>query len=350
MITSLKSAVVSEGFVFEVNPMPSCHASTLAETEHGLVAAWFGGKRECFPDVGIWLSRRDPLTFEWSTPVEVANGIQHVCEDGTVLRYACWNPVLFQPRATAVDPHPALVLFYKVGKNPQDWWGVMTTSKDGGLTWSPQRRLPEGICGPVKNKPIQTENGDWLCPASTEESLFTGWCIHFERTTDQGLTWSRTGPVNDGVEFGAIQPSILCHEKPEGGNYLQAVGRTQLAKRIFSTTSHDDGHTWSEISFLDIPNPDSGTDAVTMSDGRHALIYNPTEDVRWPLSLGISSDGITWERVFDLETEPGEYSYPAIIQTVDGNLHVSYTWKRKRIKHVVIDPSKLCVKMDSGAC
>ncbi|AHF93787.1 neuraminidase [Opitutaceae bacterium TAV5] len=322
-------------FIFETAPTPSCHASTLAETPHGLVAAWFGGKRECFPDVGIWLARLDAATGQWTEPVEVANGIQHTTEDGQVLRYACWNPVLFQPRHT---PGAPLVLFYKVGKTPQTWWGMMTTSADGGHTWASHRRLPEGICGPVKNKPVELPDGTWLCPASTEESVTTGWRVHFERTADAGRTWTRTAPVNDGIDYGAIQPSILRHD---GGRRLQAIGRTQLVKRLFSTDSLDAGRTWSEIAFLDVPNPDSGTDAVTLADGRHALICNPTESGRSPLSLALSSDGLRWTRVLDLETGPGEYSYPAIIQTADGHLHMTWTWKRERIKHAAIDPSGL---------
>lgn len=324
--------VTTTNFIFKIAPTPSCHASTIVETAQGeLVAAWFGGKRECFPDVGIWLSRRAPATGCWSAPVEVANGIQYTTEDGQVLRYACWNPVLFQPRH---KPDAPLILFYKVGKTPQTWWGMMTSSDDGGRTWSPHRRLPDGICGPVKNKPIELPDGTWLCPASTEESVTTGWKVHFERSTDAGRTWTRTAPVNDGIEFGAIQPSILTHD---GGARLQAIGRTQLAKRLFSTTSIDAGRHWGPMTFLDIPNPDSGTDAVTLHDGRHVLIHNPTESGRSPLSLAISSDGLKWRRILDLETEPGEYSYPAIIQTTDGLLHMTWTWRRELIKHAILD-------------
>ncbi len=211
------------------------------------------------------------------------------------------------------------------------------TSDDDGQSWSPSLRLPDGILGPIKNKPVTLADGTWLCPSSTEESGNTGWCIHFEMTSDGGRTWARTGPINDGVEFGAIQPSILLH--PEGR--LQAIGRTQLAGRVFSTWSEDSGHSWSELDFLDLPNPDSGTDATTLRDGRHCLIYNPTETGRSPLSLAISADGLSWTRVLDLETVPGEFSYPSILQTSDGQLHLSYTWRRRLVKHVIVNLSAL---------
>src|SRR3954468_21584520 len=84
--------LVKSEFIYETAPFPECHASTIAETKSGLVAAWFGGTGERHPDVGIWLSLHS--SGQWSAPVEVANGVQ-----STTNRYACWNPVLFQPRS-----------------------------------------------------------------------------------------------------------------------------------------------------------------------------------------------------------------------------------------------------------
>jgi predicted neuraminidase len=45
-----------------------------------------------------------------------------------------------------------------------------------------------------------------------------------------------------------------------------------------------------------------------------------------------------------LEKDPGEYSYPAIIQTADGMVHITYTWKRLRVRHLMIDPTMLSGK------
>ena len=90
-----------------------------------------------------------------------------------------------------------------------------------------------------------------------------------------------------------------------------------------------------------LPNPSSGIDGVTLRDGRHLLVYNPVRRGRSPLVLGQSSDGTTWKTVLVLESEPGEYSYPAIIQSQDGRVHITYTWKRQRIRHWLIDPSHL---------
>ena len=105
--------------------------------------------------------------------------------------------------------------------------------------------------------------------------------------------------------------------------------------------SEDGGQKWSEMSLLALPNPNSGTDAVTLKDGRHVLIYNHTPKGRTPLNVAASSDGQQWQAAAVLESEPGEYSYPAVIQTRDGLVHITYTWKRQRVKHAVLDPAQL---------
>jgi predicted neuraminidase len=311
-------------FIFESAPFASAHASTIVETRDGLVAAWFGGTREGANDVGIWLSRR--VNGKWTPPVEVATGLQ---PDGS--RFPTWNPVLFELRKGE------LALFYKVGPNPRAWWGMVRTSVDEGRTWSAARRLPDGILGPIKNKPVRLSDGTVIAPSSTEtpETPST-WRIHFERTRDAGTTWSVTRPpaaaVGSAIE--AIQPSILTH----AGGRLQAVGRTRSG-RVFETWSEDAGLTWTPVTLTDLPNPSAGTDAVTLKDGRHLLVYNHTPKGRTPLNVAVSRDGRTWQNAHVLESEPGEYSYPAVIQTADGLVHITYTWRRERIKHVVIDPA-----------
>ena len=331
------SAVVSRGFVYERAPFPQCHASTIEEAAGGgLVAAWFGGTREKHPDVGIWVSRLDG--GRWTEPVEVANGVQYRRPDGSVVRHPTWNPVLFQPRSGP------LLLFYKCGPTPETWWGMVMDSGDGGRTWSQPRRLPEGILGPIKNKPVQLPNGDILSPVSTETpERQSKWAVHFERTRDLGRTWELIGPVNDGTAIRAIQPSILFL----GGDRLLAIGRSRQNK-VFEVASNDGGTSWGPMTLGSLPNPNSGTDAVTLRDGRHLIVYNhiPGEPGKWggkrtPLNVAVSRDGRSWQAGVVLESDPGEYSYPAIIQAKDGRVHITYTWKRERVRHVVLDPAKL---------
>jgi len=306
-------------FIYETAPFPACHASTIAETKSGsLVAAWFGGSRESHPDTAIYVSRYE--RGSWTAPVEVANG------STGHNRLASYNPVLFQPS------RGHLMLFYKVGTGPRTWWGRMMTSTDEGWNWTRPKDLPPGILGPIKNKPIEW-NGGILCPSSTEDH---GWRVHFELTHDLGKTWSTTGPLNNDREIGAIQPSIL----PLGGDRLRAIGRTQQGK-LFLIDSLDGGATWGQMRLIDVLNPNSGTDAVRLSDGRFLLVYNNSRDHRTPLNVALSVDGEHWKPVVTLESEPGEYSYPAVIQASNGKIHITYTWQRQRIKHVVLDPALL---------
>jgi len=330
-----RGGTVSE-FVFERAPFASAHASTIAETREGLAAAWFGGTREGAADVGIWVSRRISSlprpspegAGRWTTPIEVATGVQ---ADGT--RHPCWNPVLFRM------PDASLALFYKVGPSPQTWWGMVRTSRDDGQTWSEAARLPAGILGPIKNKPVRLADGVVLSPSSTESpERPSRWRVHFERSVDGGRTWttSSAGGLVDGHDIEAIQPSILIHP----GGRLEAIGRTR-AGRVFETWSADAGKTWAPMTLAALPNPNSGIDAVTLRDGRHLIVYNHTERGRSPLNVALSADGRIWDAALVLENEPGEYSYPAVIQTSDGLVHITYTWQRQRIKHVVVDPAAL---------
>ena len=166
-------------FIYEKAPFPSCHSATMAETDRGLVYAFFGGTKERHPDVEIYVCRNEG--GQWTAPESVANGIQ---PDGK--RLPTWNPVLYQV------PNGDLLLFYKVGPKPSEWWGMIKRSADGGKSWSAAERLPEGFIGPVKNKPILLQNGNLISPSSTEGN---GWNIHFEVSTDFGKTWRKIGPV-----------------------------------------------------------------------------------------------------------------------------------------------------------
>lgn len=318
--------ITSSEFIYEKAPFPECHASTIEETPTGLVTAWFGGTEERHPDVGIWVSRM--VKGKWTAPIEVANGVQN-----STIRYPLWNPVLFQMPASKGGE---LLLFYKEGPTPKDWWGMIKRSKDGGKTWSNTERLPLGILGPIKNKPVMLKDGTLLCPTSSEDN---GWRVHFEMTKDGGRTWSRTEAINDGKEFSAIQPSVLFLKDGR----LQILCRSKNGY-ILESYSSDQGKTWSALKAISLPNPNSGTDAVTLKDGRQVLVYNHVtkESQEWggkrsPLNVAISSDSKNWKELAMLENEPkAEFSYPAVIQTKDGKIHITYTWKREKIKHVVI--------------
>ncbi len=303
-----------------------------------MVAAWFGGSMESADDVEIYLSHH--VGGKWSEPVSVANGIQY---EGK--RYACWNPVLFR-----MPEGGPLVLFYKVGASPSSWWGEYKLSYDGGYTWSDAVRLPEGILGPIKNKPFMTSDGRLICPSSTEESPNGGWHVHFEVTNDICRSWAKSENVEDPDNVNAIQPCILDH----GDGILQSLARS-LKGEIVTSWSCDNGRNWGTFAPLGLPNPNSGIDAVTLKNGLHVLVYNNAEKPagKWsgnrnPMNLAVSVDGTKWYDVVELDRldkdDKSELSYPAVVQGDDGLIHITYTYRRERITHVVVDPEDILAK------
>ena len=325
---SYKDGIVEEEFIYDSASFPSCHASTIAETPGGLVVAFFGGTAERNPDVCIYVCRKQ--NNKWTKPLEVANGVIN-----DTLRYPTWNPVLYQ------IPGGDLLLFYKVGPHPSSWQGMITRSKDNGVSWSKPDSLPAGNIGPVKNKPVLIGKSTLICPSSTEDK---GWRVHFEITNDWGKTWSKVGPINDGKIFSAIQPSILKYKDGR----LQVLCRSKN-RVIAESWSADSGNTWSLMQESSLPNNNSGTDAVTLADGRQLLVYNHVKTpanapkgYRTPLNVAISKDGKNWYAALILEdSEISQYSYPAAIQSSDGMVNIVYTWRREKIKYVKVDPSKL---------
>lgn len=363
------SQVVTDEFIYKQADFPQCHSASIVETKKGdLVATYFGGTKERNPDVCIWVSRKPKGAKEWTKPVMVADGVElrplkpdtaamlsqittsmkpafggkfmplpewtgnrGEAAVGENYREACWNPVLFE------TPTGELHLYFKIGFNIQSWQGWRITSKDGGRTWGRRERLPEGIYGPIKNKPILS--GQRLISPTSDER--DGWKIYFEWSDDLGRTWHRTPFVEADKGVKAIQPSIIL--LPDGR--LEAVCRTR-SRHVGVTFSNDNGETWSKLQLIDTPNNNSGLDAVTLSDGTYAMICNdwpiePTKEkgARTPLSILRSSDGINWTHWITLEDSPvSQYSYPSMIQSRDGHIHVVYTWRRQRIKHVELIP------------
>ncbi|MFT4024395.1 MAG: exo-alpha-sialidase [Flavihumibacter sp.] len=312
-------------------PFNSCHASTLLETKNGgLLFAWFGGTAEGKEDVSIWLCRYE--SGKYGEPVKLAEGIT---SDG--LCYPTWNPVLFRERISGT-----VYLFYKVGPNPREWWGMYIRSADEGKTWSAPVRLPPHILGPIKNKPAQLGNGDILFPSSTEAANGR-WQAHIEKT-DKDLKAFSIIPVDSNSALDVIQPSIVTYPDKR----LQVLCRSKQGA-VASAWSPDNGNTWTALQKTSLLNPNAGTDAIALATGSHTgadkafIVYNPDLpgkewwEGRTKLRAAVSPDGLNWKDIALLEDQPkGEFSYPSVIQTRDGKLHITYTYDRKNIKHVVM--------------
>lgn len=336
----------ADGFIFPPlssghalpGTQPDNHASTVVELNNGdILAAWFAGTHEGKPDVAIYGARLHNGT--WSAPFELARAADT----------PCWNPVLFH------SSDDRLWLYYKYGSHPSTWMGARKWSRDEGRTWSAEEHLPAGILGPIKDKPLVLGNGVIVSGSSVEGH---GWAAWIERSEDDGKTWSKSGPITipetddtptaaqiaavhaqfpsaiyppRDKTVGIIQPSVVSL----GGQHLRFYARSQTrVGRIAIADSTDNGKTWTQARYIDLPNPNSGIDAVRLRDGRIVLIFNNSYNQRTPLNLAVSRDSEHFTIFKTLEDAPGQYSYPAIVQAANGDLLMTYSWKRQTIKFV----------------
>ncbi len=317
---------------------PSSHASTVVELpDSRIMSAWFGGSAEGKSDVAIWSAVRD--RNGWTKPVEL------VREPGI----ACYNPVLFYTRDRR------LWMYYKFGPSPSTWSAGRIVSTDNGSTWTAPEHLPAGLLGPIRAKPLVLKDGTIVSGTSVES--YRTWAVWIERSTNIGATWAKIGPIVPPSDLdvkglghmagvtpadvpgstdwkfiqGIIQPSIVQLK----GKHLRLYARsTAKTARVTVADSADNGVTWTQAHPIDVPNPNSGIDAVTLRDGRVVLIYNNTTSGRTPLNLAISVDTEHFTPFKTLEDAPGEFSYPALVQATNGDLLMTYTWNRKSIKFV----------------
>jgi alpha-L-fucosidase len=211
---------------------------------------------------------------------------------------------------------------------------MVIRSTDEGQSWSAPEKLPDGILGPIKNKPVVLPSGVILSPSSIETKT-EEWHAHIERSTDDGKSWEKID-IDAKNSAKVIQPTLLLYP----GGKIQALLRSNQ-NVIMESWSADEGKTWSPLAETEVLNPNSGIDAVTLASGLQVLVYNPKKgggdwvNGRNKLNVAVSEDGKTWQDVAVLEDQPsGEFSYPAIIQTSDKAVHVVYTANRKSIKHV----------------
>ncbi len=316
---------ITSEFIFNKKPSNNCHAATLVElNSNRLMAAWFGGDYEGATNVGIYTSIY--ADTQWSSPSMIVK--PWITESDTL---PCWNPVLFKSKSET------LYLFYKIGKNPREWFGAYIFSDNDGKQWSEPQLLPEGILGPIKNKPIEIEKGIIICGSSTE-SVDNKWRVHTEIFNENSKDWERIN-INNDKNLDAIQPTFIIHKNKT----LQMLCRSKHNK-IVSSWSYNNGTSWNTLDTISVINSNSGIDALTLNDSLFLMVNNPMKQGpdwyygRNILDVEYSNDGLSWKKLVDLEhQDKGEFSYPAIIQTSNEKVHILYTYNREYIKHISFD-------------
>lgn len=312
----MPQALIASRLIYDtLDRVPTCHASTVVELPNGdLAAAWYGGEKESSPDSSHYWSKLPEGADEWDTPQCLWD----------VPNRSAGNPRLF------LDVAGRLWAILPV--NYGEWCRGGTrffyrTSDDMGETWSDPVRVYEldGLLG--KNKPVVLPEGDIILPVTVEydhtaaAALLRPGAEHWEVSSEIAREEAR-----------CIQPAFV--QRSDGT--LLGLLRTNEG-RIWVTSSIDRGNMWAEPKPTTLQHNNSGIDLVRLANGHLVLTFNDCTKGRTPLNLAVSEDdGETWSRQMALETDEGEYSYPAIIQTRDGFIHVIYTYRRTHIKHVVL--------------
>ena len=356
-IDTSQPGYVDHGFIFELpsgeHEGDDTHASTIVQMVNGdFLAAWFQGTEEGNDDVKIYTSKGTESTqnkWEWAEPEMTAKGAY-----GFSTESPCWNPVLFCPSFPDSTGKRPLMLFYKVGPNTGLWDPKVKISYNNGEDWSDHETLGSMTRGPVKNKPIEI-NGDTLLYGGSTE--FLGCRINYSWSDIDFQNWGESVSYSifekfTDIPFGfigqSIQPTLLDH----GNGKIQSLSRNNLLDfyNFFGLSpkgcigeqwSEDYGKTWTEIETTNLRHPDSGIDALTLKDGRFLLVFNNSYVERARLEVAISTDGINWKHAFTIEPdEVGDYSYPAVIQSEDNLVHITYSYQKRQIMHVVLDPDK----------
>lgn len=352
--------------IFPPNPKHN-HGSSIVQAPNGdLLACWFHGSGErTADDVIIQGARKRVGEKSWSEPFLMAD----------TPNYPDCNPVLF------VDPRGKLWLFwitvqahewgssalkYRVASNysqdgppqwewqdvihaePQDLQPMMTSAIDeleakfGDLLNSQPRyqglleRLREATADELTRRlgwmtrihPIMTSDSRMMLGLYSD--VFNTSAAAF--TDDWGKTWTFSKPIIT-HELGNIQPAFAQRKNGDIVAYMRDNG---LPKKIRTAVSTDGGITWGPVEHLDIPNPGSSVDVVALKNGHWVLVCNDTLDERNVLTAYLSEDeGLTWSYKRALEQweprangyEHGSASYPSLIQTAEGNLHCTYSYK-----------------------
>lgn len=307
----IEPVVFSSELVFEKIPwVADHHCSTLAEAPNGdLLCVWFGGSYECADDQVLFLARRKKGATAWETPQVLTRG---------VFLHPPGNAVIFR-----ASPDRMMVLYDRMEEERplrRGRWRkgqlMCRYSDDSGCTWSEDTAVMMNVGG-IRNAPITLQTGELMAPMSNPKPCFLV-------TRDGGGAWEVSGSIDTGGQPTVVQRndgSLLCFLRSQ--------------PKILQSESHDGGRTWTPAVPSPFRCPGAGVAMCRLDNGHLLLVFNDSALDRTPLSIVRSTDeGATWEKPVHLESNPGEYSYPCVIRTSDGNIHVSYTFLRFSIKHV----------------
>jgi predicted neuraminidase len=375
------------GFVSSV-PGRAVHSASLVELSDGrLRAVWFAGSREGAGDVAIQTAVMDASTLQWGAEATLFDR-QRVQSD--LWRYVkkLGNPVIGR------GPDGALYL-WMVNVSLGGWAGSSISwsrSVDEGVSWSGLRRLVTSpflnVSTLVKGASFDYANGQMGLPVYHE----------FLSKFAEVLRLDARGQVIDKIRINASQTSLQPVLLVTGAATAQAYMRSGTATALMLSSTQDAGNSWSATHAGQLPNPDSSLAGLVGHDGRQWLVLNPTVNNRETLALAAGGKTGNFDvgglRPLEVSATPGqrasveqyevilgkelsasgasseqvrayvasarrqlcglrecsqEFSYPSLLQSRDGHLHLVYTWHRTRIKHIRLDLTQDSLVQDAAA-
>jgi predicted neuraminidase len=300
--------------IFKPNQkFPRCHSSSISGLPDGsLLAVWWNGSQEGGKDLVIRFSRRPPGEGVWTPPIIV--GDSPGLTEG--------NPVFVHP------PGREVWLLYRSGL---PWVKLMrTTSSNMGVTWSEPEIFLNEPGWSLRNRSINLTNGDIIIPIMRRE------VSAFLCSSDGGANWEKSEPITS--EPRNNEPGLFQRSDGSLLTFMRHYNRELDRRFLWRSESFDRGRTWSQATPTTIPNPSSAIELLKLKNGHVLLAFNDSREKRTPLCLALSlDDGQSWSSKRVLEDAPGRFSYPSMFQSGDGRIHLSYTFRRKSVKHVEVN-------------
>jgi predicted neuraminidase len=316
---------------------PTSHASSIAQLPDGrILVAWYAGTREGAGDVQIWFAIRNGSG--WSAP-RVAATRSETARDLGLYVGKLGNPVVFHDGR--------LLHLWYVSVSFGGWSGSAInhkTSADEGTTWSAVERLETSpflnIGTLVRGPPVRLKDGGIGLPIYQE--LFTQRAEWLRINGDGKLA----GKIRLPSAQSALQPAAVALDELRAIALLRHAGPRNGF--VMAVSTENGGEDWRELPPLSVGNRNSGLALLRLGDGRLLLAANP-QSQRNVLVLLLSNDeGRSWRTARIVADDPiltAEYSYPALLQTTDGYIHLTYSFNRRTIAYAKFSQATL----DQGA-
>lgn len=353
-----------------------CHSSSIAALPNGdLIACWFQGSGERnADDVRVLGARKAAGNDTWTAPFVLAdtpavpdcNPVLHVDPEGRLWLY--WVGVI-------ANRWESGLLFYRRADDPSGT-GAPDWSWQGTVTLQPGEQFGDQLKAGFKEVGYDQEMWaeyappyDKLLVEAAQDKLKrrVGWMTRTHMHTlpsgrvlmplysdgfnvsavaysdDNMASWKMSAPI---VGLGPIQPALARRKDGILVAFMRDSG--PMPKEIMRATSEDDGETWSVARDMGLKGSSASVQVRVLQNGAWVMVHNDVIDGRHQLALTVSLDeGETWSHTRYLEKgarRSGSYSYPSIIQTEDGNVHVTYSHHNsdgRSIAHVVVNPAWL---------